>query len=499
MRHLFMRRLLFAFAMTAACTCFVQASLAAEQPVAMSDPVTIAPPEEYQPQYFPRAAYSAAARCYLVVWQEGPPTGDGAGPGQSIRAVRVSEHGQVLDTTPIVVCAQPHWKQRPAVAADGQDFLIVWQDFSNGQDWDVRGARISAEGKLRDNAGGFLVSGGRHNQCLPELVFAGDRYVAAWLDMRHWPEYRVYATRIDRDGQVADVQGVELIRVMNDQEMAAWKDAPPAPGKLGLGWHNFGVKGTSGIKQPGPPALAANDQVCVVASEIQGESSTGIAVAALDLTGGATNRAWIIRRTKLGYLHWSRPALAATGDGFLLATHLGTGSWGSGPGFWVTSRLHANGTPASDEENAFTPTVIDTRTEIPPGYRSYGNRQLVLGLASAPGSDGRYLFLCERHRHSTETPGNINVLGVFVDSAGRRLADPSAAGSGVAPDRFQLKGPGVELPSGAAVEPFPIAEGEAPQSAPAVAAGPSGSFLVVWQEEPAEQDSRIVARIVRTK
>jgi hypothetical protein len=34
------------------------------------------------------------------------------------------------------------------------------------------------------------------------------------------------------------------------------------------------------------------------------------------------------------------------------------------------------------------------------------------------------------------------------------------------------------------------------QSVPSVAAGPEGSFLVVWQEQPADGNSRIMTRLV---
>ena len=162
-------------------------------------------------------------------------------------AARVDARGEVLDRTPIPVATLNGAQQRPAVSSDGENFLVVWQDFRNGNDWDVYGARVSAQGEVLDRDG-RLLAGGEHNQCLPDVVYGAGSYYVAWLDMRHFPEYRVFGARVSAAGKPLDRNGVQLLRVMSDKQIAAWRIAPFAPGKKGSGWHQY-------MQQPGPPEL----------------------------------------------------------------------------------------------------------------------------------------------------------------------------------------------------------------------------------------------------
>lgn len=445
----------------------------------LSEPFVVSPPAEGRPQYFPRASWSAGAKVWLVVWQEGDPTEDGTGEAraQDILAARVSADGKVLDIKPIEIAAVKGAQQRPMVASDGDDFLVVWHDFRNGKNWDVYASRVTGGGKVLDK-GGTLIAGGERNQCFADVVFGGGNYYAAWLDMRHWPEYRVYGSRVSREGKALDAGGVELVRVMSDEEMEAWKKAPFAPGKLGLGWHNFGQRGMRGVKQPGPPSLGTDGATVVVVSEIHEESSKDIALRAVARGSGQPKGG--LRKIAIGgnsnfpYLHWSRMSVVAAGGGFLVGNHLITGSWGSGPGSWMTVLLDAEGAPVDGKPARFH-ELLKLDSKVPPGYRAYGNRHIVLSLVWG---DRGGLFVCENHEHSSPsragpgTPGNIDVLALAVDAEGRRVGDAM---------------------------PMSIASGPTAQSAPGAAAGPDGSFLVVWQEESPGLDSRVMARWVNAR
>jgi hypothetical protein len=86
----------------------------------------------------------------------------------------------------------------------------------NGKDWDVYASRVTGEGKVLD-PDGVLVSGGGHNQCLPTAAHAGGKYHVAW---QSWVEdgalpgfgsYEVRGTRISSDGKVQDPGGIPLV------------------------------------------------------------------------------------------------------------------------------------------------------------------------------------------------------------------------------------------------------------------------------------------------
>lgn len=453
--------------------------LSAHAEVDRGAPFEVSAPAKFRPQYWAQAAWSSEARVWLVVWQDGDPTEDytGEGNAQDILAVRVSAEGQVLDAKPIDVARVRAGQQRPRVASDGKDFLVVWHDFRNGKDWGLYAACVKADGQAVAN-GGVVVAGGAHNQCFPDVAYAGGNYHLAWLDMRHWPEYRIYGGRVSPGGKPMDGDGIQRVRVMNDKELEAWKNAPFAPGKLGKGWHNFGVKGMEGIKQPAPPSLGSDGKTVVIVSEIDSDHPDALVVVAVDGASGKEKAEpqFVANTTNANqpYLHWCRTSVAATGDGFLVADHMASGSWGSGPGTWMTMRLTADGSPGSGTEARFQ-EVVTLNSKYPPGYRSYSNRHGVLGLAW----DGkRGLFVCEQHEHEGPskagpgTPGNIDVLAYPIDADGKRIGGE---------------------------KPVNVAVGAEVQSAPAVCAGPEGHFLVVWQEEVPGKDSHILASLLTVK
>jgi hypothetical protein len=183
----------------------------------MTAPAEVAPQAQgTRSQTWASAAWSAGAKCWLVAWREGflnEPVSD-------IWCARVSADGKALDPAGIRLTKGQGLKDRPRVASDGKGFLVVWEDLSNGKDWDVRGARVSGEGKVLD-AEGFLVAGGDpaspassaaagHNQARPDVAFAKGNYFAVWQGFVD-DGYGVYGARISPDGKVLDAQPAEII------------------------------------------------------------------------------------------------------------------------------------------------------------------------------------------------------------------------------------------------------------------------------------------------
>lgn len=126
-------------------------------------------------QMWPTAAWSEGGKCWLLAWREGDIT-----EGESdIWCARVGTDGKALDPSGIKVCAAKGRQDRPRVASDGKDFMVVWEDFRNGKDYDVYAARVGADGKVLD-ADGLLAAGGAHNQCRAAVAPCSGSYFVAW-------------------------------------------------------------------------------------------------------------------------------------------------------------------------------------------------------------------------------------------------------------------------------------------------------------------------------
>jgi len=475
---------------------------AGEQKPPQSAPVAVVPGSEL-PQYFPCVAWNAGAKAWLAVWEEGLPTGDETahdGRAQDIYAVRVSADGKVLDPKGIPICTAKDFQCRPVVASDGKDFLVAWHDLRSGKAWDVYAARVSGEGKVLD-ADGFLVAGGGENQCLPDLVFGGGSYYAAWLDMRHYPEYRVYGARISSAGKVLDASGIELIRTVTDDDLEKWRKASFAAGKKGQGWHNH-------ASYPGAPSLATNGKVHVVTSWTvvfgQGRHGTKKEVYQLRRVDAATGRPaagqepYAVTKAA-GKAGWARSLghqkirlqhAAVWDKGFLTVGYLDFRGFNSnGTGVRVASFLGPDGAPGGAMPKVRL--IVPEPVQVGLGYRSRGICPTTLGVAW----DGkRALHVADRYiqqaPRGTGQKGDYDVIGIFINKEGKRISN-LASGATVEPDK--------DVKSTGSVPPFMIASGESVQAAPAVAAGPVGSFLVVWQEEALGKDSRVMARLVRAK
>jgi hypothetical protein len=145
-------------------------------------------------QMWPRMAWSEGAKCWLIAWREGFPNQDEA----NIVCARVSVDGQTLDPAGIVLCKAKGNQEWPTVASDGKDFLVAWEDFRNGKDWDVYAARITGEGKVLDQDG-FLVAGGENSQGRP---------CAGFVD----GTYNLFAGRVSPEGRVLNVNPEPIVR-----------------------------------------------------------------------------------------------------------------------------------------------------------------------------------------------------------------------------------------------------------------------------------------------
>lgn len=149
---------------------------------------------------------------FLVAWQ------DWRNSGYDIYCARISQDGSVLDTAGVAVCTSSSEQVTPAVAYNGADYLVLWQDQGVGVR-DIYGARVSRQGVVLD-AGGFAVSTATGTQQLPTAASDGDNFLIIWSDSRNG-DRDIYGARVSATGTVLDTAGMAICAAPGAQDNPA--------------------------------------------------------------------------------------------------------------------------------------------------------------------------------------------------------------------------------------------------------------------------------------
>ncbi|MDY7233224.1 Ig-like domain-containing protein [Hyalangium rubrum] len=248
---------------------------------------------------------------YLVVWEDtrGGPAGD-------IYGARVSPSGTVLDASGLPLCLRANAQENPAVAFDGTNYLVVWDDAGTSADRNIFGTRVSPAGSVLDVLY-FGISTQAGDQVAPALAFDGTNYLVAWSDWRNGVSADVFGARVNRSATVLDATGVQLASGSEAQTdvavafdgtnyLVVWTDyrLPPHANLFARRVRTAGtpldatpitVSAASGHQQL--PAVTFNGTDFLVAWQ-DGRNGTG-----MDIYGGRV----------------SRTGVALDGDGFVLS------------------------------------------------------------------------------------------------------------------------------------------------------------------------------------
>ena len=135
----------------------------------------------------PAVAYNGSN--YLVVWE------DSRSGNWDIYGVRVSTSGAVLGT-PQPLSTAGKYQQRPRLAGDNKGWLVAWQDTRNSNMPDIYGAWVGTDGK-RQGAGDFPIAKQSAYQSFPGVSSNGDSHLVVWMDSRGG-DYQVYGARVRR-------------------------------------------------------------------------------------------------------------------------------------------------------------------------------------------------------------------------------------------------------------------------------------------------------------
>ncbi|HKX60709.1 MAG TPA: thrombospondin type 3 repeat-containing protein, partial [Verrucomicrobiae bacterium] len=173
---------------------------------AVLDPAGIAirraPLREWSP------AVASDGRDYFVAWQEYP-----GGNAWEVLGSRVLRDGTVMP--PVRVNTERSDSRAPAVGSNGRDYLIAWSQWSGTRDlfMDIHAARVSGAGVLLD-APPFLINSHPSLEGAPSIASDGENYLVAWEGL-YSPTF-VSAKRVTPGGVVLDPGGITLTTSTNE-------------------------------------------------------------------------------------------------------------------------------------------------------------------------------------------------------------------------------------------------------------------------------------------
>lgn len=177
---------------------------------AVDVPVVLPDP---RPQFEPAVAANATG--YLVVWRETGITGGG-----NLRGARVSSDGRVIDPGGIAIGPGVGEQSFPAVAAGRGDFLVVWQEGEAGSR-DILGVRIEGASGSELDADPIPICRAAADQSAPAVAALGDGYLVVWEDARNrgaGAGIDLYGVRISAEGMVMDDPPIPVAVGEGDQK-----------------------------------------------------------------------------------------------------------------------------------------------------------------------------------------------------------------------------------------------------------------------------------------
>ncbi|MEM9194570.1 MAG: hypothetical protein AAGF12_35660, partial [Myxococcota bacterium] len=125
----------------------------------------------------------------------------------------VNSNGSVANSHGLPIFRGPGDQRVPAIAFNGTDYLVAWQDSAAG-DQDIRGIRVDTSGAVIGSD--FAISAATGDQTSPAIGVSGSTWVVAWEDSRTATK-TAYAARVTSTGSVTDGSGVALSMDVADE------------------------------------------------------------------------------------------------------------------------------------------------------------------------------------------------------------------------------------------------------------------------------------------
>lgn len=192
-----------------------------------------------------------------------------------IFGARVSGTGRLLDTNSFAICTNSGSQFKPAVAADGTNYLVVWQDYDIAGG-DILGARVTEQGVVLD-PGGTAISHAANLQANPSVAASAQGFLVTWQDYRTSSggdfTARTRLARVSGAGIVIDVEGVELsaaeggqhrprVAVRGEDWLTVWEDLRDNPRTvLSDVWSAMGAASNAAVTAEALVSFSSNAQL----------------------------------------------------------------------------------------------------------------------------------------------------------------------------------------------------------------------------------------------
>ncbi len=163
-----------------------------------------------------RPALARAKSGYLAVWEDHR---NGTGIKSDIYGARINGTGAVLDPAGLALSTAAPDQLLPAVAHDGTNYLVVWQDYRNNATTrlDIYGAIVGPTGSPVTTTA-FPISKAANNQMAPAVTYGGGSYLVVWQDYRSSASYAdIYGTQVETSGKVRHPSGVPVSTATGNQ------------------------------------------------------------------------------------------------------------------------------------------------------------------------------------------------------------------------------------------------------------------------------------------
>lgn len=125
-----------------------------------------------------------------------------------------SRDSEFLIDTSIAYCPKENGQGYSAVAFNGTNYLVVWEDEESGS-WDIYGTRVSSEGVVIDQAG-FAISARTSRERFPAVTSLGSNWLVVWCDGRYSSySYDIFCARVLETGIILDPNGIAVCTTNN--------------------------------------------------------------------------------------------------------------------------------------------------------------------------------------------------------------------------------------------------------------------------------------------
>ncbi len=158
-------------------------------------------------------AVAADGSTFMVVWQAR------IGDDWNVYGARISTSGEILDPSRIDIATTADEEWYPWVSHNGSHYFVVWHGIFDGS-FDLFGARLSSAGELLDSER-IAVSEHRFWQRYPAVTSDGEDYLVVWANWTAWAQ-DVYSTLVTSSGEVVEILGTPVINAKTDVQ---WRPA----------------------------------------------------------------------------------------------------------------------------------------------------------------------------------------------------------------------------------------------------------------------------------